>query len=179
MNKIIILSLSILTVVSLNTSAQSNIMNKGFNELVLGISQSRLDEVIGFNGAELKPDDYYLQVSKERKKEDLAEYKSSFEKCIEYKFLMPIPVTKVFLKKDKVVMIEVSSYPDFTRPICLDSKTPEGLKFWDSREAMEKIYGKNYRTANSMDGNTTYYYYDSRGLGFALTNNEIRIIDFY
>ena len=119
MNKIIILSLGILTGMTWNAYAQSNIMNKGFNDLVVGLTQSQLNEAIGFEGAELTPDEYYSQVSKERTKEDLPEYKSGFDKCIEYKFLMPIPITKVFLKNDTVVMIEVSSYPDFTRPICL------------------------------------------------------------
>ncbi len=76
-------------------------------------------------------------------------------------------------------MIEISSFPDFTRPICLDSKTAAGLKFWDSKETMEKLYGKDYRTDKSADGSTSYYYYDSKGIGFALTNNEIRIIYFY
>ena len=179
MNKIIILSLGIIAIISSKVIAQSNKMDKGFNDLVLGITHSQLDEAIGFNGNELSPDNYFNQVSNERNKEDLPEYKKGFDLCIEYKFLMPIPVTKVFLKSDKVVIIEVSSYPDFTRPICLDSQTPKGLKFWDNRETMEKIYGKNYRTVKTSDGNTTYYYYDAIGLGFGVANNEIRIIDFY
>ena len=160
-------------------SAQSNVMKRGFHDLVLGISSSELEEIVGFQGTVLSPNDYFAQDRSGRKKENTPEYKSGFDQSINYKFIMPIPVTRVLLKNDRVVMIEVSSYPDFTRPICLDSKTGEGLKFWDSRESMEKIYGKQYRNDLSRDGTIQYFYYDSKGIGFALANNEVRIIYFY
>ncbi len=170
---------TLLTCISAWAYAQSNIMNRGFDDLVLGITESQVENITGFSGTALTADEYYNQEVPGRKKENLPESRTGFDKCTLFNFIMPIPVTRVFYKDNKVVMIEVSSYPDFTRPICLDSKTAQGLKFWDSKETMEKIYGKTYRKDSSQDGKTDYYYYDTKGIGFALANNEVRIIYFY
>jgi len=159
--------------------SQVTIMNTGFDDLVLGKTESQLEEIIGFKGKTLNPEEYLNTEANGRKKENLPEFKKQFDQCIIYKHIMPIPVSKVFVKSGKVIMIEISSFPDFTKPICLDAKTKEGLKFWDSKQAVEKLYGKESRSDTSADGTMTFIYYDSKGIGFGLTNNEVRIIYYY
>jgi hypothetical protein len=173
------LLICVFSILYLTGKSQEIILSRGFDDLVLGITESQLEEIVGFQGKSLNPDEYLSTEANGRKKENLPEFKLQFDQCIIYKHIMPIPVSKVFLKSGKVILIEISSFPDFTKPICLDAKTKEGLKFWDSKQEIEKLYGKSYRTDTSADGTITYIYFDSKGTGFGLTNNEVRIIYYY
>jgi hypothetical protein len=174
-----ILPILLLSVFSFSGKCQEIILNKGFEDLVLGKTESQLEEIVGFQGKTINPDEYLNTEANGRKKENLPEFKKQFDQCITYKHIMPIPVSRVFLKSGKVIMIEISSFPDFTKPICLDSKTKEGLKFWDPKQTVEKLYGKESRTDISADGTLSFIYFDSKGIGFGLTNNEVRIIYYY
>ncbi len=163
---------------ALNSAAQTITLNEGFEEVILGISQDNLIEIIGFKGKTVDQQDYITTYLGNRDQSAVPAFRTGFDQCVVYNHIMPIPVTKVFFSNDQAVTIVISSFPSFSRPICLETQTKEGLTFWDTKQEMERIYGSEYRIDDS-DGRLTYYYYDQQGIGFGLSNKEIRIIEFY
>jgi len=159
-------------------SAQSITLNRGFQKLKIGTSEEKVDEFIGFKGNQVTINEYKDYFRNDEDALALLEFLPEFDNCNVYKHIMPFPVTKIFYKNGKVSGVEINSYPSFTRPICLDLITGEGLKFWERSEDMIGIYGIPDDIIEP-DGRNLYSIYSKKKIGFGLSNDEIRTIYYY
>ncbi|MFC2123235.1 hypothetical protein ACFLU5_00370 [Bacteroidota bacterium] len=162
----------------LSLLAQSITLNRGYQELKIGSNDDQVEEFVGFRGKQIDVSTFKEFFIFDADALALLDFIPGFDYCLVYKHIMPIPVTKIFFKKGKVVGIEINSYPDFTRPICLDSETSKGLKFWDSSEEMTRIYG-THDNKIEPGGENLFYTFPKDKMAFGLSNDEVRIIYYY
>ena len=99
-----------------------------------------------------------------------------FDYVYNYQNIMAIPISTVYFKNDKVVMIVVSSYPEYNEVLCLGVKTKEGLNFWDEEHDMKHIYGRKHLTFTS---DFEFHYYPDLGLSVSIDDKQIRTMTIF
>ncbi len=173
-----ILTIALIFIPLIIAPAQTITLDRGFESLTVGITSEAVENYIGFKGKTISRQEYIDTRSNEADLSSRPAFRMEFDECIIYNHIMPVPVAEVFLKDNRVISIEINSLPSFSRPICLETQTMEGVTFWQSKEEMLQVHGEAYREVKGPD-NITNYYYDSKGTGFGLANDEIRIIYFF
>lgn len=144
---------------------------EGINDLKIGNDPDEVVWVLGFKGIKLTREGVadVLKIQAEQLGID-------FDYVYNYQHIMALPISTLYFKNDKVVMIVVSSYPEYNEVLCLGIKTKDGLNFWDNEHAMKKIYGKKYETKSS---DFQFYYYRDQGLGVSIDDNQIRTMTIF
>jgi len=143
----------------------------GIKEVKLGTSPEDIFWALGFEGIKLT-----RAGAPDVLKKQAANLDIDFDYIHNYQHIMAYPVSTVYFKADKAVMIVLSSYPEYNQVLCMGMKTREGLNFWDSQSEMKKIYGKDYE---EKSGDFDFYYYKSLGLSITIDENEIRSMSIF
>ena len=144
---------------------------KGINNLKIGSTPDEVVWEMAFKGIKLTkagvPEVLKIQADM---------LSMDFDYVYNYQHIMAIPVSTVYFKNDKVVMIVVSSYPEYNEVLCLGVKTKEGLNFWDDEHAMKRIYGKKHETYQS---DFDFHYYPELGLSVSIDDKQIRTMTIF
>ena len=143
----------------------------GISDLKIGNTTDEVEWVLGFRGLKLMsggvPEVLKIQA-------DMLNI--DFDYVYNYQHIMALPISTVYFKNDKVVMIVVSSYPEYNEILCIGIKTEKGLNFWDNIKDMKKIYGKEPETKES---DFDFYFYKDIGLSVSVEDDEIRTMSIF
>ncbi len=149
-------------------SAQSQFLipGEGFMDVKLGYDWDEIEWELGFRGFKVDKADIDSASLAVAQKAGI-----DFDFMVNYQCIMWAPVTKLYLKDNKVIMMQFSSYPEYNKMLCADIGTEEGLNFWDNSETVKKIYNN----AERFDyGDKAYFLIKEKGLVIELTNDEVR-----
>lgn len=154
------------------THAQNIIQpGTGINEVKIGSSPDDVFWALGFKGLKLMKDGVPDVLDEQAKMLGV-----DFDYIHNYQHIMAYPVTTVFYKDDKAVLIMISSYPEYNQVLCMGMTTKEGLNFWDNVSDMKKTYGKDYETKESE---YEYYNYKHLGISVMVDDKEIRSLSIF
>lgn len=144
---------------------------EGISDLKIGGTTDEVEWTLGFRGLKLMregvPD--VLKIQAEMLEID-------FDYVYNYQHIMALPVSTVYFKNDKVVMIVVSSYPEYNEILCFGIQTTQGLNFWDTPKDMKKKYGE---TPEQHESEFNFYYLKDQGLSVSVEENEIRTMSIF
>ncbi|WP_053404331.1 hypothetical protein [Persicobacter sp. CCB-QB2] len=146
---------------------------KGVGELTLGMTVDDVTWVLGFEGKKISYDDYLIASVRANPK-SLPETKIDFDYCLDYVFIMTLPVEKVFVKDEKVVMIQLSSFPDYNKILCEDIQTDDGVKFFQDAQILDGHYAEGVKGPAALHSNLNNVFYYNKGVAFGLDNDKIR-----
>ena len=142
------------------------ISGEGIMDVKIGADWDQVEWELGFKGK---------KVEKLNAPQDLKfiaqEAGMDFDFVVRYRHIMWLPVSDLFFKDDKVCMIQLSSYPEYNKMLCVDIGTTEGLNFWDDADRVKEIYGNN---SDSKNEEKSYILINEKGLGVELFENQIR-----
>lgn len=156
------------------TFAQDIIPRERFGEIEIGITYEDVVWILGFDGSKMS-----RESAPEMLTAPLDELKIDFDYVINFRYIMDLPVTSVYIKDNLVVFFTISSYPEYNQFICQDLKTTVGLRFWDSLKKVKELYGNIPTQLNSNSGNLIYYAYEKTGICFGIDNDEVRTISIF
>jgi len=163
-----------LLLLTFQSIAQDIIPKERFGEIEIGITYEDVIWILGFDGSKM---------SKESAPEmliaPLEELNIDFDYVINYRYIMDLPITSVYIKDNLVVYFTISSYPEYNQFICQDLKTTVGLRFWDSTKKVKELYGQNPSDLNFNSGNLRYMAYKATGICFGIDNDEVRTISIF
>lgn len=144
---------------------------KGIEDVKIGSTPDEIVWALGFKGLKLTKEGVaeVLKVQAEMLGID-------FDYVYNYQHIMALPVSTVYFKDDKAVIIVISSYPEYNEVLCLGIKTSEGLNFWDGESEMKKLYGKNYESKSS---DFQFYFYRDKGLSVSVDGKDIRTMSIF
>jgi len=154
--------------------SQDIVPRERFGEIEIGITYEDVIWVLGFDGSKISKES-----APEMLKAPLEELKIDFDFVINFRYIMDLPITSVYIKDNLVVYFTISSYPEYNQFICQDLKTTVGLRFWDSLQKVKELYGDNPRALNYNSGNLKYYAFESSGICFGIDNDEVRTISIF
>ncbi len=170
-NRLAVMKSTLIFIISLILSVHSLygqflIAGEGFMDVKLGLDWDEIEWELGFRGVKVDKTDMVpaLQLVAEKAGID-------FDFMVNYQYIMWAPVTTLFLKDNTVIMMQLSSYPEYNKMLCADIGTLEGLNFWDNSEAVKKIYGNPVSFNN---GDKTYFIIKDKGLVIELKDDEVR-----
>ncbi|MBR9998425.1 MAG: hypothetical protein KFF73_05605 [Cyclobacteriaceae bacterium] len=167
-------SLFFLIFFSYQSLAQEIVPRDRFGEIEIGITYEDVIWILGFDGSKMS-----RESAPEMLTAPLEELKIDFDFVINYRYIMDLPVTSVYIKDNLVVFFTISSYPEYNQFICQDLKTTVGLRFWDSLKKVKELYGQNPRQLKYNSGNLKYYAYDATGICFGIDHDEVRTISIF
>ncbi len=153
---------------------QDIVPREGLGEIEIGITYEDVIWVLGFDGSKMSKES-----APEMLKAPLEELELDFDYVINFRYIMDLPITSVYIKDNLVIYFTISSYPEYNQFICQDMKTTVGLRFWDSLLKVKELYGDNPRALNSSSGDLTYYAFESSGICFGIDNDEVRTISIF
>ena len=160
--------------ISIAVYSQEIVPKERFGEVELGITYEDVIWILGFDGS---------KVTKESAPEMLTapvnEIGIDFDYIVNFRYIMDLPITSVYVKDDLVVYFTISSYPEYNQFICQDLSTILGLKFWDNTQNVESLYGNNFTTLKFKTGNLTYLSYKDTGICFGMDNDQVRTIGIF
>ncbi len=119
------------------TIAQDIIPKERFGEIEIGITYEDVIWILGFDGSKMSKES-----APEMLTAPLEALKIDFDFVINFRYIMDLPVTSVYIKDNLVVYFTISSYPEYNQFICQDLKTSVGLRFWDSLKKVRELYGQ-------------------------------------
>lgn len=154
--------------------AQDIVPKERFGEIEIGITYEDVIWILGFDGSKIS-----RESAPEMLKEPLNELGIDFDYVINFRYIMDLPITSVYLKEDLVVYFTISSYPEYNQFICQDLKTTVGLRFWDTLDQMKNLYGDEPDQLESQRGDISYYAYPDAGIMFGIDNNAVRTISVF
>ncbi|BDC98698.1 hypothetical protein [Persicobacter psychrovividus] len=146
---------------------------KGVGELTLGMTIDDVTWILGFEGKRISYDDY-LTASVQSNPKSLPETKIDFDYCLDYVFIMTLPVEKIFMKDDKVVMIQLSSFPDYNKILCEDIETDNGVRFFEDASVLDQHFKKGTAGPSALHSNLSNIFYYNEGIAFGLEKDKIR-----
>ena len=138
----------------------------GLMDVKIGADRDEIEWELGFKGFKFEKADVpptLLHIAKEAQ--------IDFDYVVSYQHIMWLPVSDLFFKDGKVCLIQISSYPEYYKMLCVDIGTVEGLNFWDEKERVDEIYG--YKELSIHD-EKAYIVFKSKGIGAELFEDEIR-----
>lgn len=144
---------------------------EGITDLKIGSTTDEVEWILGFRGLKLMSEGVPEVLKIQAEMLDI-----DFDYVYNYQHIMALPVSTVYFKNDKVVMIVVSSYPEYNEILCIGIRTQKGLNFWDTVKEMKKIYGKE---PESLESDFNFYYYKDLGLSVSIDNNGIRTMSIF
>lgn len=153
---------------------QDIVPRERFGEIEIGITYEDVIWILGFDGSKMSKSS-----APEMLKAPLEELKIDFDYVINFRYIMDLPVTSVYIKDNLVVFFTISSYPEYNQFICQDLKTTVGLRFWDSLKKVQELYGNNPTELDYQSGNLKYYAYKTEGICFGIDNDEVRTISIF
>jgi len=144
---------------------------KGISDLKIGSSPDEVIWTLGFKGIKLTKEGVPEVLNIQAKMLAI-----DYDYVFNYQNIMALPISTVYFKDNKVVMIVVSSYPEYNEVLCLGINTREGLAFWDDEQALKKVYGKKPETyTRDFD----FYYYLELGISVSIEDKEIRTMTIF
>lgn len=163
-----------LLIYTFQSLAQEIVPKERFGEIEIGVTYEDVIWILGFDGSKMS-----RESAPEMLTAPLEELKIDFDYVINYRYIMDLPVTSVYIKDNLVVFFTISSYPEYNQFICQDLKTTVGLRFWDSLKKVRELYGQNPKQLNYNSGNQKYYAYEKMGICFGIDNDEVRTISIF
>ena len=160
------------------STAQSVVPGQGIDDIKIGSSPQDVEDILGFLGKKISYEDYQERLSF-LDGEKVIENFIGFDYCLSYRHIMLLPITNIFFKDDKVVMIVIDSNPEYNRRTARALKTSAGLKFWDDLDRMEEIYGSDYGFKRYKKIGADYFYYFDKGIGFSYNRGFVRAIHIF
>ncbi len=154
--------------------SQEIVPRERFGEIEIGITYEDVIWILGFDGSKISQES-----APEMLKAPLEELGIDFDFVINFRYIMDLPVTSVYLKEDLVVYFTISSYPEYNQFICQDLKTTVGLRFWDSLDHVKDLFGDDPVSLSHQSGNINYYAYKEAGIVFGIDNDEVRTISIF
>jgi hypothetical protein len=149
-----------------NSYGQFIIPGEGLMDVKIGSDWDEIEWELGFRGEKIEK---MNAISSLKLLADQSEI--DFDFIVSYQHIMWLPVSDLFFKDNKVCMIQISSYPEYYKMLCMDIGTVEGLNFWDEEIRVQEIYGNS--RALKID-EKAYYAFNEKGLGVEILNNEVR-----
>jgi len=138
----------------------------GIMGVKVGADQDETEWELGFKGKKIE-----YQNSDEKIRNIASKIGIQFDYMIKYNHVMWLPVSELLFKDGKVCLVQLSSYPEYNQMLSSDIGTIDGLNFWDTEEALSKIY-RNYQSFSSDERKIVII--KNRGLGVELHENEVR-----
>ncbi len=160
-----------LLLAGLLSKAQVIYPKKGYDDINIGITYQDVIWNLGFDGSKVSKDS-----APEMLKAPAEELGIDYDYIVNFRYIMDLPVTSVYIKGNLVVMFTLSSYPEYNQFICQDIKTSNGLKFWDNLDKVKNLYGDKASKLDYSEGNLSYYAYKDEGICFGIDNNQVRTI---
>ncbi|MCK5103960.1 MAG: hypothetical protein KAQ62_09200 [Cyclobacteriaceae bacterium] len=142
------------------------IPGEGIMDVKIGADWDEIEWELGFRGKKIDRINVIPALKFIAREADI-----DFDYVVSYQHIMWLPVSDLFFKNDKVCMIQLSSYPEYYKMLCVDIGTTEGLNFWDAADRVKEIYGSN---TNSKNEKKSYFVFNDKGLGVELLENEVR-----
>ena len=163
----------LLFAVAIGPSALAQVITpgQGIDDIQLGTSYEDITWFLGFDGDKMKEQDY--------QKLDIKESFVQYDYAASYNLILELPVTRIFFKDEKAVMIKVSSIPDYNKIISEDIETSGGLKFWDTLKDLQRVHGERYLQIDNQENGVTHYIFPQKGITFNIQDNQIREITIY
>ena len=152
---------------------------RGIGPLKLGQSFEEVVNILGFGGDLKTYDDYLAEELFSEDPEIALECAIGFEYYVKYEHLLTLPVSYVFFKDNMINQIKVSSFPAYYFAIAKDTKTKDGLNFWDESEHVVDIYGSPDLTVNYEGFILNSYFYFEKGITLNLRENNYRSAHIY
>lgn len=172
--KISLTVILLIFMVIFETVAQDIVPKERFGELELGITYEDVIWILGFDGSKI-----VKSSAPEMLTAPLSELGIDFDYIVNFRYIMDLPVTSVYIKDNLVVGFTISSYPEYNQFICEDLRTTAGLKFWDTLEQVKSLYGTDPVKLSYTSGNIQYFGYKNDGILFGLDNDEVRTISIF
>lgn len=152
----------------------------------VGVGPLRLDQsfeevvnILGFGGDLKTYDDYLAEELFNEDPEIALECAIGFEYYVKYEHLLTLPVSYVFFKDNKINQIKISSFPAYYFAIAKDTKTKNGLNFWDESNQVVDIYGSPDLTVNYEGFILDSYFYFESGITVNLREDNYRSAHIY
>lgn len=150
----------------LSTNAQFLIPGEGIMDAKIGADWDEIEWELGFKGFKIDKADVPQNLDFIAKKAGV-----DYDFVISYQHIMWLPVSELFFKDDRVCLVQLSSYPDYYKMLCVDIGTVEGLNFWENPERVREIYGDVQGLKNDEN---SYFIYAKKGIGVEISENEVR-----
>lgn len=144
------------------------IPGEGIMDVKIGSDWDEVEWELGFKGSKIEKSDVGSTLQFIALKAGI-----EYDYVVSYQHIMWLPVSDLFFKDDRIVMIQISSFPEYYKMLCADFGTVEGLNFWDDSEKVKEIYGNFDELEN--DGKS-YIMYKEEGIGVEILDNEVRAI---
>ncbi len=160
-----------LLLAGLISQAQMIYPKKGYEDINIGITYEDVIWILGFDGSKISKDS-----APEMLKAPADELGIDYDYIVNFRYIMDLPVTSVYIKGNLVVMFTLSSYPEYNQFICQDIKTTNGVKFWDNLDKVKSQFGDKPLKLSYGEGNLSYYAYKEAGICFGIDNNQVRTI---
>jgi len=151
----------------------------GVGPLRLGQSFEEVVNILGFGGDLKTYDDYLAEELFSEEPEIALECAIGFEYYVKYEHLLTLPVSYVFFKDNKINQIKVSSFPAYYFAIAKDTKTKDGLNFWDESNRVVDIYGSPDLRVNYEGFILDSYFYFENGITVNMRENNYRSAHIY
>lgn len=142
------------------------ISGEGIMDVKIGADWDEVEWELGFKGKKIDKGDVSPPLMLIAQETGI-----DFDFVVSYQHIMWLPVSDLFFKNDRICMIQLSSYPEYYKMICVDIGTTEGLNFWDNMEIVKDIYGDKPELKKEEK---SYIVFNDKGLGVELLNNEVR-----
>lgn len=142
------------------------ISGEGIMDVKIGADWDEVEWELGFKGKKIDSVDVASTLVLIAEESGI-----NFDFVVSYQHIMWLPVSDLFFKDDKICMIQLSSYPEYYKMLCVDIGTTEGLNFWDDMDRVNDIYGSKIDLKKEEK---SYIVFNNKGLGVELLNNEVR-----
>lgn len=138
----------------------------GLMGVKVGADWDEIEWELGFKGFKIEKDNVRPSLMHLAKEAEI-----DFDFVVSYQHIMWLPVSDLFFNDGKVCMIQISSYPEYYKMLCMDMGTVEGLNFWDEKGRVDEIYGQKEL---SIHDEKSYIVFNNKGIGVELFDNEVR-----
>jgi len=149
-----------------SSHGQFIIPGEGLMDVKLGLDWDEIEWELGFKGKKIERINAITSLKLLAEQSEI-----DFDFIVSYQHIMWLPVSDLFFKDNKVCMIQISSYPEYYKMLCMDIGTVEGLNFWDEEVRVQEIYGNSKALKNDEKA---YYAFNEKGLGVEILDNEVR-----